>query len=407
MDILARWHRMRGHDVLWQPGLDHAGIATQMVVERELAAHRQRRPPRAGPRGLRRQGLGVEGAVRRHHPRAVQAPRRLASTSRATASPWTRGFHDAVLKVFVDFYERGPDLPRQAPGQLGPALRDRDLRPRGRAGRDPGPPLAPALPARGRRHLRATRSSFDADGSRTVARPATTSSSPPPAPRPCSATPRVAVHPDDARYRHLVGKPRPPAAGRPARSRSSPTTTPTRRRAPARSRSPRPTTSTTGPSASAHGLRARSTSWTPAPAIAPQGQRRLLGAAPAPADELADLDGLDRYEARELIVTPRRRSRAGSTASTSEIHTVPHGDRSKVAIEPFLTDQWFVDAAKLAGPALAAVRDGPHPHPAREPREDLLPLAGEHRALVHLAPALVGAPDPGLVWAGHRDRRRP
>ena len=38
MDILARWHRMRGFDVLWQPGLDHAGIATQMVVERELAA---------------------------------------------------------------------------------------------------------------------------------------------------------------------------------------------------------------------------------------------------------------------------------------------------------------------------------------------------------------------------------
>ena len=45
-------------------------------------------------------------------------------------------------------------------------------------------------------------------------------------------------------------------------------------------------------------------------------------------------------------------------ASTTRSHTVPHGDRSKVAIEPFLTDQWFVDAAKLAGPALAAVRDG-------------------------------------------------
>ena len=38
MDILARWHRMKGDDVLWQPGLDHAGIATQMVVERQLAA---------------------------------------------------------------------------------------------------------------------------------------------------------------------------------------------------------------------------------------------------------------------------------------------------------------------------------------------------------------------------------
>ena len=56
--------------------------------------------------------------------------------------------------------------------------------------------------------------------------------------------------------------------------------------------------------------------------------------------------------------SPSRTSRAGSTASTRRLHIVPHGDRSKVAIEPFLTDQWYVDAAKLAVPALAAVRDG-------------------------------------------------
>ena len=42
-DILVRWHRMRGFDTLWQPGQDHAGIATQMVVERELAQHQQKR----------------------------------------------------------------------------------------------------------------------------------------------------------------------------------------------------------------------------------------------------------------------------------------------------------------------------------------------------------------------------
>ena len=77
----------------------------------------------------------------------------------------------------------------------------------------------------------------------------------------------------------------------------------------------------------------------------------------------------------------------------------PFGDRSKVVIEPMLTDQWFVDAEKIVGPALDAVRNRTDQDPARKRREDLLPLAGKHRALVHLAPALVGASDPGLVWA--------
>ena len=76
-----------------------------------------------------------------------------------------------------------------------------------------------------------------------------------------------------------------------------------------------------------------------------------------PADELSDLDGLDRYEARELVVTLAE-EQGWLDGIDAETHTVPHGDRSKVAIEPFLTDQWYVDAATLAGPALAAVRDG-------------------------------------------------
>jgi valyl-tRNA synthetase len=76
-----------------------------------------------------------------------------------------------------------------------------------------------------------------------------------------------------------------------------------------------------------------------------------------PGEELADLDGLDRYEARELIVTLAG-EQGWLDGIDAETHMVPHGDRSKVAIEPFLTDQWFVDAAKLAVPALAAVREG-------------------------------------------------
>jgi valyl-tRNA synthetase len=76
-----------------------------------------------------------------------------------------------------------------------------------------------------------------------------------------------------------------------------------------------------------------------------------------PADEVADLHGLDRYEARELIVTLAG-EQGWLDGIDAETHMVPHGDRSKVAIEPYLTDQWFVDAGRLAGPALEAVRDG-------------------------------------------------
>ena len=124
-------------------GTDHAGIATQMVVERNLAepghqAHRHR------PRGLRRAGLGMEGGVGRHdHPPAAP-PRRLVRLG-------ARALHDGrgllarpCTKVFVDALQaQGLHLPRQAAGELGPAVPDRDLRSRGRDARDPRPVLAP------------------------------------------------------------------------------------------------------------------------------------------------------------------------------------------------------------------------------------------------------------------------
>ena len=88
-DILTRHARLQGKDALWVVGTDHAGIATQMVVERQL----ERAPAEAHrfhPRGVRRQGLGMEGGERRRdHPPAPPA-RRLAATGRTSASPWTR-----------------------------------------------------------------------------------------------------------------------------------------------------------------------------------------------------------------------------------------------------------------------------------------------------------------------------
>ena len=71
-------------------------------------------------------------------------------------------------------------------------------------------------------------------------------------------------------------------------------------------------------------------------------------------------------------------------------------------IEPWLTDQWYVDAKSPAQPALAAVREGKTKFVPKKWAEDLLRLARQYPALVHLAPALVGASDPGVVWAGRQ-----
>ena len=87
-DVLIRWRRMKGDDVLWQPGTDHAGIATQMVVVRNLeqegiglavegADKGRRQQEAAEPRGVPGQGLGVEGLFGRHHHRPAAPARRL------------------------------------------------------------------------------------------------------------------------------------------------------------------------------------------------------------------------------------------------------------------------------------------------------------------------------------------
>ena len=148
-DVLIRFHRMRGYDALWQPGTDHAGIATQMVVERQLRRGRQPGPPRARPRGVRREGLGVEGGIRRHHRPPDAAARRLAATGAASASPWTRACPAAVRKAFVQPLQGRADLSRQAAGELGPAAPDGDLRPRGRADARSTATSGTCLPDRG------------------------------------------------------------------------------------------------------------------------------------------------------------------------------------------------------------------------------------------------------------------
>ena len=105
-DILIRWHRMRGFDTLWQPGQDHAGIATQMVVERQLVEE-------GGPS---RSELGREEFLKKiwewkekSGDTIIRQLKRLGAScdwerNRFTMDP---GFHDAVLKVFIELYNKG------------------------------------------------------------------------------------------------------------------------------------------------------------------------------------------------------------------------------------------------------------------------------------------------------------
>ena len=135
---------------------------------------------------------------------------------------------------------------------------------------------------------------------------------------------------------------------------------PTRRPAPARSRSRRRTTSTISRSASAPGpaggqhprrrgeCHPRRQSPTSSPSVADNDALRAT---------IAALDGLDRFTARKRVVDVME-ERGLVEKVEDHVHTVPHGDRSNVPIEPFLTDQWYVDAKTLAAPAIAAVRDG-------------------------------------------------
>jgi len=319
-DVLTRFERMRGRRVLWQPGTDHAGIATQMVVERQLAAE-----------GRSRQDLGREAfleAVWRWKGEsggAIKGQLRRLGTS----PDWSRerftmdeGLSRAVREAFVALYRDGliyrdKRLVNWDP-KLQTAISDLEV-----------------VPTEIDGHLWHFRYPLEGTdgGFITVAttRPET-----------MLGDTAVAVHPDDPRYRHLHGaRVRLPIVGRsipiiadsysdPDKGSGAVKITPAHdfndfevgRR---------------------HGLAA-------IPVL--DAQARVCGA-----DVPAELLGLDRFEARRRIVA--RMDELGLLEKVEKHrHAVPHGDRSGVPIEPFLTDQWFCDAAALAGPAIAAVEEG-------------------------------------------------
>ena len=156
-DVVIRYERLRGKDALWVVGTDHAGIATQMVVERQMAERQDKRT------NYSREDFVAKVWEWKHESGGTitRQLRRLGCSMDWSREQFTMDphFSAAVTKVFVDLYNQRPDLPRQAAGELGPGAQDRDLRPRGGEPRGARPHVALQIPARGRRdlHLRRAR----------------------------------------------------------------------------------------------------------------------------------------------------------------------------------------------------------------------------------------------------------
>ncbi len=342
-DILCRFERMRGKDVLWQPGMDHAGIATQMVVERQLM---ERREPG-------RRDMGREAFLERVWAwKAESGGAIVAQLKRLGAScDWSRerftmdeGLSKAVGKVFVELYRQGliykdKRLVNWDP-KLLTAISDLEVQ---------------QIETKG--HLwhfnyPLEGETYDPENPATFITVATTR------PETMLGDTAVAVHPENERLGHLIGRfvilplvgRRIPIVGDdyadPEKGTGAVKITPAHdfndfevgRR---------------------HDL--------PLINLFDQEARLVLAENPGfladvPASAeftatIAALDGLDRAGARKRIVAMME---DGGLCPKIEpyVHTVPHGDRSGVVIEPWLTDQWYVDAKTLAQPALAAVRDG-------------------------------------------------
>ncbi|WP_426035895.1 valine--tRNA ligase [Brevundimonas sp. DC300-4] len=342
-DILARYHRMQGKAVLWLPGTDHAGIATQMVVERQLAA--------AGNIG--RRDMGREAFVAKiwewkaeSGGTIVQQLRRLGASCDWTRERFTldEGLNAAVRKVFVKLHQDGliyrdKRLVNWDP-QFQTAISDLEVEQREVEGAywHFAYPLADSVTYE---HPIA----FDDEGvatgfeTRDFIVVATTR------PETMLGDTGVAVHPDDERYKSLIGK--------------SVILPITGRRIPIVADDYADPTKGSGAVkiTPAHdfndfqvGKRAGLAALNVLDAFA-----RITTADTT--DIPAEYDGMDRFAARKAIVALAEE--AGWLREIEKTrHVVPHGDRSGVVIEPWLTDQWYVDAHTLAQPALKAVEQG-------------------------------------------------
>ena len=433
-DILIRWHRMRGFDTLWQPGTDHAGIATQMVVERELAKAQQ--PSRAD---MGRQAFlaKVWEWKKQSGGTIIQQLKRLGAScdwdrtaftmSGAPNSPDDEGgnFHDAVIKVFVEMYNkgliyRGKRLVNWDP-HFETAISDLEVENIEVAGHM----WHFKYPLAGGETY--TYVEKDADGNIILSEERDYISIATTRPETMLGDGAVAVHPSDERYASIIGKLCEIPVGPKEHRRLIPIVT---------DEYPDPTFGSgavkiTG----AHDFNdyqvAKRGGIPMYNLMDTRGAMRADGKPYAQEAEVAqciahgtqDFDenmiaamnlvpdeyrGLDRFEARKKVVADITAEgnavmipnpKAGEEGEADMIPYVedkpimqPFGDRSKVVIEPMLTDQWFVDTAKIVGPALDAVRDG---------RVKIIPESGEktyYHWLENIEPWCISR----QLWWGHQ-----
>jgi valyl-tRNA synthetase len=369
-DVLCRYWRMKGRDVLWQPGTDHAGIATQMVVERQLM---ERQEPD-------RRAMGREKFVERVWAwKAESGGAIVGQLKRLGAScDWSRerftldeGLSKAVAKVFVQLHRerliyKDKRLVNWDP-MFQTAISDLEVVQVECKGtfkwlRADGAPLneaalRKALAKDPNGHLYYFDYPVVGDRGEETGEILTVATTRPETMLGDSA---VAVHPDDPRYRHLVGrKVRLPLVGRliavvadeysdPEKGTGAVKITPAHDF----------NDFEVGRRHEAEG--ARQINILDAEAnISLKGNLAFFEGLEAADHELsrliATLDGVDRFEARKRIVVLMALEGRLQKIEPHQ-HMVPHGDRSNAVVEPWLTDQWYVDAKTLAQPALAAVR---------------------------------------------------
>ncbi len=318
-DVLVRLARMRGRDTLWQPGTDHAGIATQMVAERTLEAE-----------GTTRRAIGREAFVERVWQLKEASGGAITNQLKrlGASCDWSRerftmdeGLSRAVREVFVALHREGLIYRDKRlvnwDTKLHTAISDLEVQQR---------PVSGSL-----WHIK-----YPLEGTeKEYIIVATTR------PETMLGDTAVAVHPDDARYAGLVGR----HAILPLVGRRLPIIADTH----------------ADPEAGSGAVKI-----TPAHDFNDfeVGRRHNLDTVNI-FDESAGLNenapeayrGMDRFAARKKVVADLEAAGLIARIEPHE-HVLPYGDRSETVIEPWLTDQWYADAATLAGPAIAAVEDG-------------------------------------------------
>jgi valyl-tRNA synthetase len=341
-DILCRFERMRGRDVLWQPGTDHAGIATQMVVERQLMERQQ----------PGRREMGREKFLQRVWEWKAESGGTIVNQLKrlGASCDWSRerftmdeGLSRAVLKVFVELHRAGlvykdKRLVNWDP-KLLTAISDLEV-----------------IQVETKGHLWYLRyplegKTFKAEDPSTYIVVATTR------PETMLGDTAVAVNPEDDRYKALIGTNAIlPLVGRkipivgdeisdPEKGSGAVKITPAhdfgdfevgKRH--------------NLPQVNIFSVEAKLQLKDNADFVAGVPKSTELDATLA-------MHGIDRFAGRKAIVA--RLEEMGLVEKIEpNTHVVPHGDRSNVVIEPYLTDQWYVNAKELAKPAIAAVRSG-------------------------------------------------